>query len=252
MLSARRTLENAVDHDSQPMLEGDGFRLRPWRRTDAGALVRHGNDDAIARNLGDRFPHPYTRADAGVFLSGALQREGEWAFAIECGGEACGGVGLVRLHDIYRGTGELGYWLGRALWGRGLMTRAVARLLCWAFAEQDLDRVHARVFVGNPASARVLEKNRFTREATMRHAIRKRGELLDCWLYAHLRAEWQGDARLGGNEPLSLEGVRGCRSQAAGGCLRSTERPSAMRSGRGGVGERVTRPRSSAWLRESK
>lgn len=54
---------------------------------------------------------------------------------------------------------EIGYWLGRSWWGRGIMSRAVALLLA------DLpDRpIVAHVADHNIGSRRVLEKNGFVR-----------------------------------------------------------------------------------------
>lgn len=37
------------------------FLLRPWRESDAASLARYANDPAIAANLRDVFPCPYTR-----------------------------------------------------------------------------------------------------------------------------------------------------------------------------------------------
>lgn len=52
------------------------------------------------------------------------------------------------------GERDIGYWLGREYWGRGLATRAVT-----AFLELVLDRpLHARVAKHNAGSLRVLEK----------------------------------------------------------------------------------------------
>ena len=37
------------------------FTLRPWTDDDLDCLVRHANNENIARNLMDRFPHPYAK-----------------------------------------------------------------------------------------------------------------------------------------------------------------------------------------------
>jgi RimJ/RimL family protein N-acetyltransferase len=57
----------------------------------------------------------------------------------------------------------LGYWLGRAWWGRGVATRAVALL-----AEEVPTRpLHAHVAVHNLGSIRVLEKCGFRRDRVL-------------------------------------------------------------------------------------
>ena len=56
------------------------------------------------------------------------------------------------------GIRELGYWISRAFWGKGVATAAVA-----AFLEVDTKRpLHAKVVGDNHGSVRVLEKSGFT------------------------------------------------------------------------------------------
>ena len=38
--------------------------LRPYRRDDEPSLVRYASNRSVARNMRDRFPYPYTAADA--------------------------------------------------------------------------------------------------------------------------------------------------------------------------------------------
>ena len=54
----------------------------------------------------------------------------------------------------------------------------------------DLVRIDARVYKGNEASARVLEKAGYTLEGLLRKAILKQGVPIDHYLYAILREEW--------------------------------------------------------------
>ena len=169
----------------------DNFLIRPWRNGDAVSLVAHANSRAVWRNLLGGFPHPYRMEDAIWWL-----REAEHArlpyenLAIEIDGEACGGIGLGRLDDsVYIHTRALGYWLGEAHWGKGIMTAAVGPFSRYAFEAFDLERLEASVFAWNPASGRVLEKNNFSREATLRRRVFKDGQFVDVWKYALLRDE---------------------------------------------------------------
>jgi RimJ/RimL family protein N-acetyltransferase len=164
--------------------------LRPWRPGDEASLVRHANDERVARNLRDLFPHPYTLEDARSWIASCLEdRDPPHRFAIVAGDEAVGGIGFHRHRDVARLTAELGYWLGAALWGRGLATEAVVRVTGYAFERFDLERLEAHVFDSNPASCRVLEKAGYAREGKLRRAVVKDGRLLDLWIYARLRAD---------------------------------------------------------------
>jgi ribosomal-protein-alanine N-acetyltransferase len=47
--------------------------IRSWRAQDTNALVRHANNHRVCRNLRDRFPHPYTAADAERWIRTATE-----------------------------------------------------------------------------------------------------------------------------------------------------------------------------------
>lgn len=161
--------------------------LRQWRAADLDALVRHANNIRVADNLRDHFPHPYTLDAGRLFLEsvGAFDA-GRWA--IDVAGEACGGAGVHRKEREERRTAEIGYWLGEAFWGRGIMTEVVGALTDWAFRTYpDLLRLEAGVFEGNPGSMRVLEKNGYVLEGRMRQRIVKSGVVRDQLIFGRLR-----------------------------------------------------------------
>ena len=167
------------------------FTLRPWRPEDAAAIVPHADDLAVAENLRDVFPHPYTPADAEWFVGDCVEHEGEGRLcrAIVIDGQAAGSVSLFLGKDVYRKSAELGYWLGRAFWGRGVMTRA-ARLICSeGFRTWDVARIYAEPYAVNTGSRRVLEKAGFTLEGTLRNSVFKNGRLMDSCIYGLLREE---------------------------------------------------------------
>jgi len=162
------------------------IRLRPWRTDDLEALVRHANDEQVSRGTSDRFPFPYTPADGEAFLSGRVVDLSGPVFAIEIDGGACGGIGARRFPGERSVGAEIGYWLGRAHWGRGVMTRVVSVFAPWAADALDVLRLQATVLGFNTGSARVLEKNGFTQEGLLRSAVRKRGELHDLRVFGRV------------------------------------------------------------------
>jgi RimJ/RimL family protein N-acetyltransferase len=163
--------------------------LRPFQAADAAALVRHGNDLGIAQNMRDVFPHPYTTDSAERYLNFVASEQGQKdvTLCIEVEGEAAGSISLLFKHDISRRSAEIGYWLGRAHWGKGYGTAAVRALTDYGFAQFDLARIYAVVFAHNAPSGRVLEKAGYTFEARLRQAVTKNGQTFDGLLYAALR-----------------------------------------------------------------
>lgn len=163
--------------------------VRLWQASDGESLVRHANDREVWINLRDRFPHPYTRGDAEIWLGLVADEDPQTNFAIAVQGEAVGGIGIVLQDDVARRSAEIGYWLGRAFWGRGIATAAVRAVTGWAFDRFDLCRLHAGVFAWNPASTRVLEKAGYALEGRLRQAVTKDGQTIDQLLYAIVRKD---------------------------------------------------------------
>src|SRR6478735_9237368 len=173
-------------------LEGRRTVLRPWARGDSASLVRHANNINVARHLRDRFPHPYTRADAAAFLAHCLAADTPSSFAIEIDGQAVGGAGFVRGTDVERFSAEVGYWLGEEFWGRGIVTESVELLTHYLFAKEQLLRLFALPLADNAASIRVLEKVGYEREGLLRASCVKYGERRDQLLYACINPDWKG------------------------------------------------------------
>lgn len=161
--------------------------VRSWEWRDRDAIVRYANNKKIAINLRDRFPHPYTPADARIWLDSVIGFEPETNFAIDVAGEAVGGIGFVMQHDVARRSAEIGYWLGEEFWGHGIVTEALSAVTEHAFANYDLCRLYAHVFEWNAASARVLEKAGYQLEGRMRKSVTKDGQTIDQFMYAVIR-----------------------------------------------------------------
>jgi ribosomal-protein-alanine N-acetyltransferase len=150
----------------------------------ADSLAQHANDKRITSQLRDRFPHPYTVADATAFIDLILREDPLACFAIVVGGHCVGGIGLERLSDVHRLSGELGYWLGVDYWGRGIATEAIVAVTEWGFGTLKLKRVFAQPLADNLASCRALEKAGFILEGTLKHSAIKEGVLRDQRMYA--------------------------------------------------------------------
>jgi len=170
-----------------------GFVIRHWRPEDAPSLAHHANDRRVWLNMRDAFPHPYAVADAEAFLVRAASMVPVSYFAIAVGESAVGGIGYTLHGDVERVSAEIGYWLGTAFWGRGIMTSAVSAVTAHAFgAHPELRRIYAVPFVENTASVRVLEKAGYQFEGRMRQSAIKDGKVIDQLLYAILRSEPAG------------------------------------------------------------
>ena len=130
--------------------------LRPGFPEDAPALASAIADKAIVTNLAV-VPWPYTMRDAEAFLASPRDPILPSLLIFERTSGAPELVGCCGLSRRPSGSVELGYWIARPHWGRGLATEA-ARALIEIARTLGLRSLEAGHFVDNPASARVLEK----------------------------------------------------------------------------------------------
>jgi RimJ/RimL family protein N-acetyltransferase len=161
--------------------------VRPWTAADEPALLRHANNPRIAMHLRDRFPHPYEAEHARKFLQWVIQQPLETVWAIEVGGEAAGGIGIELHADVERVSAEIGYWLGEAHWGRGIVSAVLQAVSPEVLERFDLTRLYALPFADNAASVRVLEKAGFVLEGRLHRSAIKHGQIKDQLLYARYR-----------------------------------------------------------------
>lgn len=160
-----------------PTIETRRLTLRAPTPHDAPRLATLLNDFDIAR-MTSRLPHPYGLADAGHFI-GLTQGEDprtDRSFLVELDDEGVvGGIGFNARPD---GSTEVGYWVGRDWWGRGIATEALQGALVWAGRDWKKRFVIAGHFDDNPASGQVLVKAGFlyTGEVQPRRSIARNGD----------------------------------------------------------------------------
>ncbi len=85
---------------------------------------------------------------------------------------------------------SIGYDLGYAYWGNGIMTEAVRAIVTFGFEQLDLNRVEADTDAENYGSMRVLEKVGFVREGLQRDQYFEWDEFHDLVLFALLRKDF--------------------------------------------------------------
>lgn len=155
------------------------FKLRSFESKDADALVKYANNYNIAKNLTNKFPFPYTNADAENFIALAKSHNPLQIKAIEINNEVAGSIGIHPLADIYSKNAELGYWLAEPYWGRRIIPLAIKEMLQYGFETFDIQRIFARTTHTNIASQIVLKKTGFIFEAELKGTIFKFDEYYD-------------------------------------------------------------------------
>ncbi|USG66574.1 GNAT family N-acetyltransferase [Brevibacillus ruminantium] len=102
-------------------------------------------------------------------------------------------LGIIEAFDFQQKVSmvTVGYFLAEAHWGKGIATEAVKILLHFLFTEVNVNRVQAEVMPPNEPSKRVLLKNGFVKEGTLRQAALWSGKgIVDLEIFGMLKEEY--------------------------------------------------------------
>ena len=137
--------------------------LRPWRASDAEALFEYASDPDVGPSAG-WLPHASVEESRKV-LEDILMVPETFAITLRDSPTPDRPVGSISLmvgeeSDLAIGNdqAELGYWLGKPLWGNGLMPEAVREVMRHAFCDLGLAAIWAGHSEDNDQSRRVQEK----------------------------------------------------------------------------------------------
>ncbi|MEM1484343.1 GNAT family protein [Oscillospiraceae bacterium PP1C4] len=165
------------------------YELKKWQPDYTQSIAMYANNENIAANLRNVFPHPYTLADAEWYVNAcaANSEEQQLCRAIVVNGEAVGSIGVFLKTDVYCKSAELGYWLGEPFWRQGIMSSAIRQLCSEAFKKFDIIRIFAEPYSHNIGSRKALEKAGFTLEGVLKNSVYKNGKVSDSCIYALLK-----------------------------------------------------------------
>ena len=179
-----------------PVVEGDGVRLRPFTEADVPRIVE-GLGDPDTQHWLTFLPRDPGEAQAREYLQTVQERRATahtitWAFRATDDDLLLGVAGLYRLQE----EPELGYWSHPAARGRGLTTRAAGLAIRHAFDSLRLERLAAYAAAPNTASLRVLESNGMRPAGVRRRAARTGdGTAVDLVGYDLLAEEYAATSR---------------------------------------------------------
>lgn len=185
---------NAKVNPSDIKLETERLILRPLRVENEEAIYQYVKDYEIAKWT-INIPHPYPRDGAISFIKQArgLMEEGlcyELAIILKSNQEIVGVVSFVKVNKTHRNA-ELGYWVGKPNWNRGIATEAAKRILEFGFNKLGLERIFSKCFFDNLPSRRVMEKIEMEYEGKFRHEVFKENRFIDMTYYSILKEDWK-------------------------------------------------------------
>ncbi len=173
-------------------LDTPRFLLRPFVQDDAAEVTRIVSDREIASTTLN-IPHPYEPGMAKQWIAthaDGLHRQSPVVFAVteRESGKLVGAIGLTLEPAHHRA--EMGYWVARETWGKGVCTEAATAVMRYGFDILGIERIHAHHFASNRASGRVMEKLGMRHEGTLRGHVEKWGRREDIECYGILREEF--------------------------------------------------------------
>ncbi len=108
-----------------------------------------------------------------------------WAITLKGNPKLIGLIGHYRIKpEHYRA--EIGYMLLPEFHGKGIITEAIIELVNYGFQEMHLHSIEAHIDPENSASARVLEKSGFVKEAHLKENEFYEGQFIDTLIYSIL------------------------------------------------------------------
>lgn len=141
-------------------LETERLILRPWEESDAEELYLYAKDPAIGPMAG--WPPHTSVENSRAIIRTVLSAPETYAVVLRETGKPVGSAGILsaerRGAPMQTGEAEIGYWIGKPYWGRGLMPEAVRELLRRCFEDLNSPTVWCGYYDGNEKSRRVQEK----------------------------------------------------------------------------------------------
>ena len=155
---------------------------------DIDNLVLYLNDEGIYNGT-LRVPFPYTKTNAESYLKNFEDRRKEFGRSMNWQirakeGLLIGGISLKGQHGKDSHKDEIGYWIGKEYWNKGIMTKAIPAFAKFVAIHYGIIRIEATIFDYNASSIRVVEKCGFIYEGTLKKAYFKDGKYIDGKLYA--------------------------------------------------------------------
>jgi RimJ/RimL family protein N-acetyltransferase len=174
-------------------IEGERVILRKLKRSDAKSIYENLQDKEISKYTTIRYP--YKLQDAKWFINftqNNWRKKKAYEYGVTLRGEdkVIGIISLMKV-DYKNKNSEIGYWLGKKYWGKGLMTECLKLLLEVGFKKLKMKRLYAGVSHPNKGSSKVLTQCGMKFEGRLRKNAFENGMWTDGLMYSILKEEYK-------------------------------------------------------------
>jgi len=168
------------------------IQIRPLEMRDALDVFRAVDESRAEVSRWMDWCRPtYALHDAEEWIRTSLDGRDEgtcFEFGIFAGRRFIGSCGLSRVDRTAR-VANLGYWVRTSATGQGVAPEAARRVIEWAFANTNVERIEILAAVGNRRSQRVAEKIGAVREGVLRRRLEVFGRHHDAVIYSVVRGD---------------------------------------------------------------
>ena len=141
-------------------METERIKLRRWRDSDAEALFKYASDPDVGPRAG--WPAHRTVEESLEIIRTVFHNDCTWAIVLKETDEPIGAMGYFTKDTSNIPIGdndcEVGYWVGKPYWNRGICSEALQAMIDRIRATTTIRSLISGHFVDNPASGRVMEK----------------------------------------------------------------------------------------------
>lgn len=189
------TMKDNILFDSFPVLESENIVLQKVEETDLEELFLIYSNDNVFKFCGII---PKKNKDTVKSMIGHFERDynkkSRIKWGIYCKKDNMKLVGIIEVFDFNQKINmvTIGYFLAEAYWGKGIATESLKILVRYLFKNVEVNRIQAEVMPENNESKKVLTKNGFIKEGTLRQASLWSGKgVVDLEVYGLLYQDYK-------------------------------------------------------------
>lgn len=174
-----------------PEIDLGDIILREKQDSDVEEFFRYYSDPEVNKFILCEIPRDLEEARRELhYWRGIFYQNDGIYFAIgdKKTGKMIGSIGLTS-HNAYQSRVEISYDLAKEFWGRGIMTRAIAAVVKYAFEVFRVNRIEAFASTENLPSIHLLKKCHFTVEGILRQHRYHRGRFVDVYSFSLLKED---------------------------------------------------------------
>ena len=181
-----------MEHKGTKRLETDRLILRRYTTADAEPMYANWASDPEVSKYLTWPPHSSVEVTKSLVTDWITRYENpdyyNWVIELKEIGEVVGNISVVQVKERAEAV-EIGYCMGQAWWGRGIMPEALTEVMRYLFDEVGINRVGACHDSNNPKSGRVMQKAGMKYEGTLRGAGWNNQGIMDQVWYGLLKAD---------------------------------------------------------------